>query len=53
MGASIHDILAGQMDYTYFPVSLDQFFAKVAYANVFTEEHEIACAGPERITLAS
>jgi phosphoribosyl 1,2-cyclic phosphodiesterase/CheY-like chemotaxis protein len=41
MGASIHDILAGQMDYTYFPVSLDQFFAKVAYHNVVEGDFSI------------
>ncbi len=34
MGASIREVLAGQMEYTYFPVSLDQFFANVSYHNV-------------------
>jgi phosphoribosyl 1,2-cyclic phosphodiesterase/CheY-like chemotaxis protein len=34
MGASMRDMLVGQMEYTYFPVSLDQFFAKVSYSNV-------------------
>lgn len=34
MGASIREILAGQMEYTYFPVSLDQFFAAMTFHDV-------------------
>ena len=31
MTQSLHDALAGQMQYTYFPVQLDQLEAKIAY----------------------
>jgi phosphoribosyl 1,2-cyclic phosphodiesterase/CheY-like chemotaxis protein len=41
MGASIYDILAGQMDYTYFPVSLDAFFATLRYHNVVEGDFSI------------
>ena len=34
MGATIQDILAGQVNYTYFPVSLDKFLADVTYRDV-------------------
>ena len=34
LGESLRDVLAGQMEYTYFPVSLDQFEATVHYHDV-------------------
>ncbi len=41
MGASIREILAGQMDYTYFPLPLEQFFANLTFHNVVEGEFEI------------
>jgi phosphoribosyl 1,2-cyclic phosphodiesterase/DNA-binding response OmpR family regulator len=34
LGQSLRDVLAGQMEYTYFPVSLDQFAATIHYHDV-------------------
>ena len=31
LGQSLHEALAGQMQYTYFPVPLDQCGAKIRY----------------------
>ncbi len=34
LGQSIREVLAGQMEYTYFPVSLDQFAATIHYHDI-------------------
>ncbi len=34
LGQSLREVLAGQMEYTYFPVSLDQFAATIHYHDV-------------------
>lgn len=34
LGQSMREVLAGQMEYTYFPVSLDQFAATIHYHDV-------------------
>jgi phosphoribosyl 1,2-cyclic phosphodiesterase/CheY-like chemotaxis protein len=47
LGGSVLDILAGQMQYTYFPISLDQFAADVHYHDLVEGALEI---GDVRIT---
>ncbi len=41
LGASLQDTLAGQMQYTYFPVSLDQFDAHIHYHDLVEGKFEI------------
>jgi CheY-like chemotaxis protein len=40
-GRSLHAILAGQMEFTYFPVDLDQLPAKIEYCDLGEGTHEI------------
>lgn len=41
LGPSIRETLAGQMQYTYFPITLEQFAAKVRYHDLVEETIEI------------
>jgi CheY-like chemotaxis protein/phosphoribosyl 1,2-cyclic phosphodiesterase len=41
VGASLADVLAGQMEFTYFPVKLDQLPGRIAYRELSEGAHEI------------
>ena len=41
LGSSIRETLAGQMQYTYFPVSIEQFAARVRYHDLIEGQIEI------------
>jgi len=41
VGASLADVLAGQMEFTYFPVKLDQLPGEIAYRELNEGSHEI------------
>ena len=41
---SMHDVLAGQMEYTYFPVELSQLPAKITYHDLSEGIHDIGSA---------
>src|SRR5262245_41961341 len=41
LGPSLHDTLAGQMQYVYFPVRLDQMGAKIRYHELIEGEFQI------------
>lgn len=47
LGQSLREVLAGQMEYTYFPVSLDQLAAAIHYHDVVEGTFEI---GDVRVT---
>lgn len=44
---SLHDVLAGQMEFTYFPIALDQLPATIAYHDLTESVHTI---GGARVT---
>jgi phosphoribosyl 1,2-cyclic phosphodiesterase len=41
LGQSLHDVLAGQMQYVYFPVRLDQMGAKIRYHELIEGDFQI------------
>ncbi len=41
VGASLADVLAGQMEFTYFPVKLDQLPGKITYRELNEGSHQI------------
>jgi len=41
VGASLADVLAGQMEFTYFPVKLDELPGRIAYRDLSEGTHEI------------
>jgi len=41
VGSSLAGVLAGQMEFTYFPVKLDQLPSKISYLDLSEGEHEI------------
>ena len=41
VGACLADVLAGQMEFTYFPVKLDQLPSKITYRDLSEGEHDI------------
>ena len=41
VGASLCDVLSGQMEFTYFPVQLDQLPGKITYRDLPEGQHEI------------
>jgi phosphoribosyl 1,2-cyclic phosphodiesterase len=41
LGQSLREVLAGQMDYTYFPVTLDQCGANIRYHDLVEGTFEI------------
>src|SRR5260221_7253765 len=43
-GGSLRDVLAGQMEFTYFPVEIDQLPAKIAFQELAEGTHEIGGA---------
>lgn len=46
-GQSIEDVLAGQMAYTYFPITLEQLGATIRYHNIVEESFDV---GPVRVS---
>jgi phosphoribosyl 1,2-cyclic phosphodiesterase/DNA-binding response OmpR family regulator len=47
LGGSLSEILAGQMEYTYFPVAIDQLAASVVHQDLVEGTFEIADIGVE------